>query len=218
MASAKQCSMCQKAAGKVHCTGCDAYFCTKDYRQHRNTLDSQMDDIIVKRDHLQHQIGNVKPQDSSSDPLLIRISEWEKNTIDKVKHTANHARDEVVKLSTTNRDRILSKFKAFSAEMVELKESENFVESDLSRLQHMIDEFQRQVQQLNGQPSIVVDTERSDTIKWNELIHIRAPADETKRPSQRRLLGCELIHIFSLVSRFIISRIASIDHNSITKG
>jgi predicted protein tyrosine phosphatase len=200
MANSKQCSTCQKYVAAMHCIGCDSYFCAKDFRGHRQKLFNKMDGIIGERNELQEQINTIAQLNDTQSPLIGKINEWEKITIEKVKKTAKHAREQASQLLNSKRVKITNEFKSFSQELVDLKESENFVEYDLTRLQQMVRQFDQDLKQLKQPASIELSTEQSDRINWDRLIYVQEKPTLNKKqqqqqetsPSKRSSTNCEL--------------------------
>jgi predicted protein tyrosine phosphatase len=201
MASSKQCSTCQKYMASMYCIGCDAYFCAKDFRGHREILFNEMDGIMGERNELQEQINTVGQQNDTNSPLIGQINDWEKITIEKVKKTAKHAREQASQLLNSKRVKITNEFKSFSQELVDLKESENFVEHDLTRLQQMVRQFDQDLKQLKQPVSVELSTEQSDQTNWDRLIYVQEKRTSNKKKQQQQeapppgncsLANCEL--------------------------
>ncbi len=172
MATSKRCSVCNKELGPMHCTGCDEYFCWKDYKTHREGMFSMMDKIIEERNRLQDEINNRVQHNDQEDPLIAQIDQWQKNTIEKVKQVAAQARHQASELLNTKRFKINTEFKNFSQELAHLKESENYVEHDLKRLNQMISRFKQDLTQSAQPTTNVLHTEQSDEINWESLIYV----------------------------------------------
>src|SRR5271163_3532707 len=94
MATSKQCSVCNKELGPMHCTGCDRYFCRKDFKIHNEEMSTEMDKIIKECNRLQDEIANGIQHNDQQNPLIEQIDKWQKNTIEKVKQVAAQARQQ----------------------------------------------------------------------------------------------------------------------------
>jgi len=70
------------------------------------------------------------------------------------------------------RVKINTEFKSFSEELAHLKESKNYVEHDLKRLNQMISQFKQDLKQSTQPTTIVLRTEKSDGINWESLIYV----------------------------------------------
>jgi len=171
----------------MYCIGCDAYFCAKDFRGHRDTLLNEMEGLVEERNDLQDKINTATQRNDSRSPLIEQINKWETITIKKVKQAAEHARQQTVELLNSKCVKIVNEFKSFSEELADLKETENFIEQDLKRFTQMIRQFHQDVTQLNQPVTIELNTKASDEIKWNRLICIQEKSTNVERqqPQQK---------------------------------
>jgi hypothetical protein len=158
--------------GPMHCTGCDEYFCCKDFKTHREGMFTLMDKIVEERNRLQDEINNGIQYNDQQNPLIEQIDKWEKSIIENVKQVAAQARQQASILLNAKRVKINTEFKSFSQELAHLKESENYVEHDLKRLNQMISRFKEDLKQSTQPTTIVLRTEKSDAIKWESLIYV----------------------------------------------
>jgi hypothetical protein len=145
-----------------------------------------MDEIVERRNDLMGNINDSAPQNNTRSPLITRIDKWEKSTIDNVKQAADRARQQVDQLSNSKRTKITTEFKTFSQELAHLKETENFVEHDLTRLNKMIDNFYQDLQQITQPAMIELHTEESDRIQWNRLIYVEEKSNYTRYQRQQQ--------------------------------
>jgi hypothetical protein len=165
--------MCNKELGPMHCTGCDKCFCWKDLKTHREGMFAEMDRIVEERNRLQDVINDgIQPNDQQS-PLIEQIDQWQHITIEKVKQVATQAREQAIQLLNFKRMKINTEFKSFSQELAHLKESENYAEHELTRLNKMIDQFKQDLTQSAQPTAIEVHTEQSDRINWDSLIYVK---------------------------------------------
>jgi hypothetical protein len=185
MATSKRCSSCKKELGPMHCTGCDAYFCAKDFRKHREGLFTKMDGVVEERNKLQDEINKTAQRNDQRSPLITKINEWQEATIEKVKHVAAQARQQVVQLLSSKQVQITTEFQTFSQELAHLKETENFVEHDLTRLKLMIEQFHQDLKQSVQPTTIELRTEKSDGIDWNRVIYIEEKRFQTVNQQQQ---------------------------------
>ncbi|CAF1072525.1 unnamed protein product [Adineta steineri] len=181
MSKSNQCSTCQKPIGVMHCIGCDGYFCTKDFKGHREILFTEMDELVEERDKLQEKINRaIKPNNSIS-PLIEEINAWERVTIEKVRQTAEHARQQANQLMNSKSVKITNEFKGFSDKLADLKKTENYVEHDLTKLKQRIHQFNVDLTQLSQETIIELDKEESEKIEWNRIIYVREKHLEVER-------------------------------------
>ncbi|UJR23264.1 hypothetical protein I4U23_026284 [Adineta vaga] len=172
MATAKRCSLCTKELGQMFCTGCENYFCWKDFRAHREGMLTEIDKVIEERNLLQEQINTVEQHKEHQSPLLREIEQWRDNTIEKVKQIAANVHQQVIHLLNFRKTQINSEFRDFSNEIAHLKESENYVEKDLTRLTQRINDFKTALRQSTQPATIKLHTEQSNKIDWQRLIYV----------------------------------------------
>jgi predicted site-specific integrase-resolvase len=131
-----------------------------------------MESIVEERNHLQDAINNRVQSNDQQSPLIEQIDKWENITIEKVKQVAEQARQQAIQLLNSKRTKINTEFKSFSQELADLKESENYVEYDITRLKQMISQFKQHLRQSTQPSTIELHTERSDGINWDTLIYV----------------------------------------------
>ncbi len=190
MATTNRCSMCEKGAGAYFCTGCKAYFCMKDLKNHHGQLVNELDILVEDRNTLQEKLNKVTRQNDSPSPILSQIDEWQRATIEKVKQAANQARQQVTRILDFKHSEIAASFEKFSKELVHLKETEDFYHDDLTRLQQMLLVLNEDLKQLAQPSTIVLHTEQTNQLVWNHLIYVeQKSADATNKPRERQATG-----------------------------
>jgi light-regulated signal transduction histidine kinase (bacteriophytochrome) len=208
MTTSKLCSECNKELGQIHCAGCDKYFCWKDFKTHREGMFTQLDKVIEERNHLQDEINNVAQFNHQESPLIQQINEWQDVTIEKVKQVAEKVRQQAVHLLNSKQMKISTDFKDFSRELAHLKESENFVEHDLTRINQMISQFTQNLRQSTQPTTIKLHTEQSDEINWDQLIHIEGKQiysdNQQRQPQAASKLFTEFLGEYSDHDHFCV--------------
>ncbi|CAF1235057.1 unnamed protein product [Adineta steineri] len=180
MARSNQCSTCQKSMGVVYCTGCEGYFCTKDFKGHREILSTEMEELIEERDKLQEKINKATKGNNADNPLIEEINVWEKVTVEKVRQTAEHVRQQANELMNSKCMKTTNKFKDLSDELADLKETENYVEHDLTRLRQKVDQFNVDLTQLFQATKLELNKEENEKIKWNRIIYVQEKSVEVE--------------------------------------
>jgi hypothetical protein len=203
MATSKQCSICNKL-GPMHCTGCDEYFCSKDFKTHREGIFNEMDKIVEERNRLQDVINNTVQSNDQQNPVIEQINQWQNNIIEKVKQVAAQARQQAIQLLNSKRMKINTEFNDFSQELAHLKESEDYVEHDLRRLNQMISQFEQDLRQSTQQTTIEIHTEQSDEINWDSLIYVEEKETSTNNQQRQQQAASKLNSYFSWVIIHIV--------------
>lgn len=179
-----RCSVCEKQLGTSYCTGCGSYFCTKHFGTHRQTLSVELELILTHRNTLQEKIQHKNKHSSNhQNPLFEQIDEWQTTTIQKVKQTADRARAQLTELLEAKRSKLSHEFKRFSQELVDLKQSENFVEHDLIRLKRLLQQLNHDLKHWHQPTTIEIHTEQTNKIEWNRLIY---PEEKSAYPAMQQ--------------------------------
>jgi hypothetical protein len=182
----------------MHCIGCDEYFCRKDFDTHHEELFTEMDRIVDERNRLQDAINKVVQNNDQQNPVIEQINRWQNSIIEKVKQVAEQARKQATQLLNFKRMKINTEFKTFSQELADLKESKDYVEYDLTRLNQMISEFKEDLRQSTQPTTIKLHTEQTDGINWDSLIYVEEKQTSTNNQQRQQQAASKLNSYFSL--------------------
>jgi hypothetical protein len=144
----------------------------KDLKVHCEKLSAELDGIIGEHDELQEDINRATQEPISSSALILEINKWKENMIKKVEEMADQACGRVTELLNEKRMQLTSEFRAFSQDLAHRKESENFVEPDLVRLEQIVRQFNQELKQLLQPPTIELEIKEIDYVEWDFLISI----------------------------------------------
>jgi chromosome segregation ATPase len=189
MATSERCSNCEKGAGICFCTGCKKYFCKKDFNNHREILNNELHGFIEDRNTLQEKITKATQQKNTRSPLLLQIDDWQKAMIENVKQAAEQARKQVLQMLTTKQIEITSEFEKISQELINLQETEDFVEPDLKRLKQTINQLSQDLNQLAQPPAIELHVEESEKVAWDRLIYVVEKTNYSVQQRQQPAIG-----------------------------
>jgi uncharacterized Fe-S cluster-containing radical SAM superfamily protein len=91
------CATCgSKGIGIFKCEGCGQVFCRKHVIEHRDVLSQQLDEIVLEYDTLRQTMAESQDKSNHHDhPLMKQIDQWEKESIKKIRQTADEARQQV---------------------------------------------------------------------------------------------------------------------------
>ena len=181
MASSVVCHICQNRPGRMYCTGCDQYFCAADFKKHRYELSMILDNLIHERDQLQDdfKLFQALNQDENIHPLILQINRWENTIIDHVREVAINARERINKLVIEENQEMTNRIVTSSNMLVDMKETDDFIETDLRQCRGIIDQLQNDVKLLTEGDGLFFDTTITDQISWNELIQVGKKLDSS---------------------------------------
>ncbi|CAF1448999.1 unnamed protein product [Adineta steineri] len=144
VASKAQCVTCGKEKSTVRCDGCSQPFCYNHLVDHRQELDKQLDEIEVSRDLFRQTLTeqSAKPENLT---LIKQIDEWEQDSIDKIRQTANEARQTILQHSTKYLTDLETKLNTLTKELRESRAENDFIEADLQRWRTQLTEMNNEL-------------------------------------------------------------------------
>ena len=164
MALSNSCSVCSKYAGTCYCLGCKASFCNSDFRNHRELLVHKLDELTVNRNELYEEINSKSSPKHSGNSLLSQIDAWQEDTIHKVTQAAQQVREQVLQVLHSQQEEIKRQFQALSLQMEHLRETEDVLEQDLSKLKNQIEQIDNSLENLSQSSKITLNMEQSEHI------------------------------------------------------
>ncbi|CAF1449018.1 unnamed protein product [Adineta steineri] len=139
-----QCITCGKEKSTVRCDGCSQPFCYNHLIEHRQELSKRLDEIEVSRDLFRQTLTDqsTKPENQT---LIKQTDEWEQDSIDKIRQTANEARQTILQHSTKYLTDLEMKLNTLTKELRESRAENDFVEADLQRWNTQLTEMNNEL-------------------------------------------------------------------------
>jgi hypothetical protein len=94
--SKTSCVKCGKGVSQFKCEGCSQVFCTKYFAEHRQTLNQQLDEVIIENNTFRQ---TIMEDHNYYQPLVIYINQWEQKSIDKIRLSAKEMREKVSQIA-----------------------------------------------------------------------------------------------------------------------
>jgi len=154
-----RCVTCDKEKPTLRCIGCLKDFCYDHLGEHRQQLSKQLDDIEVHRD-IFRQTLTEQTIDPNKRLLIKQINEWEQESIEKIKQTAEEGRQLLLKHTNNHITHIEQKLNKLNNQFRLSRKEDNFIEIDL---QEWKKELQQMTDQLN-KPSHITIYQDSTTL------------------------------------------------------
>ncbi|CAF1327613.1 unnamed protein product [Rotaria sordida] len=126
------CETCRKVKGVSKCEGCSKTFCYNHFVDHRQQLNKQLDEVEVTRD-LFRQTLSEQTSESQNHILLQQINDWERNSIDKIRQTADEARKLLLKYTAKHITGIEIELNKLTDQLRQNRQDNDFIETDLFR-------------------------------------------------------------------------------------
>ncbi len=131
--SDSKCVTCTKSIGTFTCRGCQQDFCMTHAAEHRQMLSMQMDeDIIPLHDQLQQDLIQ-QINKSLNHPLMKEIDQWENDSIEKIRQTANNARKDLLSIIEKHKNKIKQNLDHVTEELKTARNNDHFFENHLKQ-------------------------------------------------------------------------------------
>lgn len=141
-----RCTKCEKSNAILKCGGCSQDFCYKHVLEHRQELNKQLDDVEITRDSFRETLNEQtnKPQ---THPLLEQVDQWEKESIDKIKRTAEETRKMLLSYTSEHTKEIEIQLNHLTNRLRQSREENDFVETDLAEWNKQLIKLKEELQQ-----------------------------------------------------------------------
>jgi len=139
-----ECFQCNKDKIVYECEGCSNDFCINHLIEHRQILSQQLDRTGDDRDQFQQTIFEQK-QNPQNSCLIEQINQWEQNSIDKIKQTAEKCRLICTKYLSKHIKNIEKEFVQLTELIRELRQENEFNEIDLNHLTNTLTKLNQEL-------------------------------------------------------------------------
>ncbi len=164
------CVICGKGKATLKCGGCQQDFCYNHVINHRQELNKQLDEIEVNRDVFRQALTDQNT-DSKKHVLIKQIDKWERESINKVRQTAEEARQTVVQHTMEHTVQIEIKLNKLTDELREGRVENDFFEIDLKQWK---EELRRLTEELARPPNIKL---QQDSVSIVNQIYVNSKCD-----------------------------------------
>ncbi|CAF4076236.1 unnamed protein product [Adineta steineri] len=166
------CSVCHKEAGICNCTGCKAFFCMKDFANHRQWLSGEFEKVIEARNRLQEVVSDRKILADFRAALYTYIDQWKTDALDKIQYTAEKTRVQTAKILDDKIQDVDNGLHGVTEQLRAMQDMNNYVEDDLDQLNDHIENIMEEFKHLKGSSEIRICKENSEQLDWNSLIYV----------------------------------------------
>ena len=141
-----RCVTCGKDKATAKCSGCFQDFCYNHLGEHRQQLNKQLDEIEVDRDLFQ-QAFHQQTTNPHKHSLIQRIDQWEQESIQKIKQTAEEVRQTLLIHTNEHIDQTKEKLDKLANQLKHSRDEDDIIETDLQKwkeeLQQMTQQFSK---------------------------------------------------------------------------
>ncbi|CAF3631892.1 unnamed protein product [Rotaria sp. Silwood1] len=131
------CFICNQETNTYECKGCSEHFCSKHLAQHHEKINQQFDKI---KDDCSSFLKTVIDQkdDPKKRPLIQQINQWEDDSINKIKQTANECRRKLINYTNKYIIRIENKLVKLTEELKRIHQENEYNEIHLNQLKETL--------------------------------------------------------------------------------
>jgi DNA repair exonuclease SbcCD ATPase subunit len=139
-----RCVTCGKDKAIFKCGGCQQDFCYNHSTDHRQELGRQLDELEVTRDLFRETLTE-KTDQTQNLPLMQQIDQWERDSINKIRQTAEEAREDLIKYTDKHIRQTETKLHRLTDQLRQSREENDFVETDLQRWNEELTQLMNQL-------------------------------------------------------------------------
>ena len=114
----------------LRCGGCLEEYCFNHSLDHRQELNKQLDQIEIIPDLFQQTL-NEQTTDPQKHRLLQQINEWEQDSLNKMRQTAEDAGKKLLEYTHQQIEEMENKVKELTKQFQQSREENDFYETDL---------------------------------------------------------------------------------------
>ncbi|CAF3438115.1 unnamed protein product [Rotaria socialis] len=161
MASVRQqktCVACQN--GVAICSGCQESFCLTHFTEHRQELDKKMGEVVYEHNQLREALCSQ----NTVHPLVFRIEDWGKVSIQKIKNTVKQARTDLQAFLDRTKHRLVDSLGSIADQLKLSQTATVYTEKELDKWMKQLVELGQMFE--NPQNiEIVEDESRSSSVR-----------------------------------------------------
>jgi seryl-tRNA synthetase len=139
-----KCSICNQETCTFICTGCSTGFCFHHLTEHRQTLQTKLQDIQNDFNQFRQTIIEQinQPEKRST---IEKINQWEINSIEKIKQTAKECREILSNYTNTILDEIKLKLDDPNEQPIITEGKNDFNEIHLNKFQEKLNQLKEKL-------------------------------------------------------------------------
>jgi DNA anti-recombination protein RmuC len=133
-----RCVICGKERSTVRCEGCSQTYCLNDLEEHRQELSKQFDEVEVTRDLFRQTLMEQTTKRQNHE-LIQQIDQWEHDSINKIRQTAEETRQLLRKHTDGFFTEIQDKLNKLTNQLQESRK--DFFETDLQQWKEQLEQL-----------------------------------------------------------------------------
>jgi hypothetical protein len=155
-----QCSICGKETSTFNCGGCLQHFCRNDLIIHLQKLSEDLDKIENEHDQFRQKLNDQK-EDLKKRPLIEEVDQWEEDSINKIKQTAEQCRQRLINYTNKFIIEIENKLNDLAGKIKQTRHDNEFNEIDLDQIKEKLNKLK---EELDKPSNVSIEQESSSFI------------------------------------------------------
>jgi hypothetical protein len=143
--SKEQCVKCATEESIVRCEGCEQLFCHKHLTDHQQKLSVQLDEIEASRD-IFRQTLTEQMNNPNNHALIEQINQWEKESIQRIKQTAQQCREMLFQHTTTHFHQIEMNLNKLTDQLRHTRQEKDINEIGINQLKEKLTKLSEELQ------------------------------------------------------------------------
>jgi outer membrane murein-binding lipoprotein Lpp len=156
-----QCFSCCKETRTFICAGCSQHFCRDDLTKHLQKLREDLDKIENEHDQFRQKFNDQK-EDPKKHLLIQKVDQWEKDSIKKIKQTAEECRKRLINYTNIFIIEIEKKLNDLAKEIIQIRQENQFNEIDLDQFKEKLNKLK---EELDKPSNVSIEQQSSAFIK-----------------------------------------------------
>jgi DNA repair exonuclease SbcCD ATPase subunit len=144
-----KCLNCQNKEDTYKCPGCSQDFCFKHLTKHRQTLSQEFDKIENDHDSFLQTFIQHK-EDLTKYPLIKQIDEWEEDSINKIKETAEEYRQFLINNKNKYIILIENRLSDLTEKLKRTRQEDEFNEKHLNKFESKLKKLEEELHKLSN--------------------------------------------------------------------
>ena len=143
-AAITECSSCNKPTSTFLCRGCSRDFCVKCLTKHLQVLGQELDKIQNDHDQFRQRLNEQKA-DPKKHALIQKIDRWEKDSINKIRQTAEECRTTLIDHTNKDLGELENKLNNIAQEIQRIRREDEFNEIHLNQFKEKLVKLKEQL-------------------------------------------------------------------------
>lgn len=178
------CIRCDKGKAIATCAGCNRWFCTNHWNEHRQDLTIQLEHIGQERDIFQRDLS----VENENHPLMNKINEWEQRSIEVIRTMADKARQDLLESIIQRKTQLKVSLNEIMKDIETSKTTDDYTEIEVNKWNEQLKQLREYFEQPATIDIIEHDQTQSIQITNNPIMdNICTPIEEisTRITTQR---------------------------------